>query len=346
MADPKVQYTLSQQFKPKKYQIEKEIKMEIILIKSFTDKPWRSPETYQLIEECLRENWKVTSISINSSEYLNQFLEMLKRKHSRDLFVFNIAEYVDESRKEGFLPDILENLGIRHLGSSSNTVKIGLDKIKTKEILLDHQIPTPEYFVATPDDHHLWDQAGKIGYPLFVKPVFEGGHIGIGDDSIVYNDKQLEQAVQRIHDKFKQPALVERFLTGEGMREFSVGVLDFNQRLFTPVEIDYASMPVKNAILSHQAAVNDLEKVKLVNDKAIEMEIVSLAEKAFAAISARDYSRVDLRMDKTGMYVLEINIMPGLGPHSFLPEAAEAIYQLGYRKLIQNLVTASMDRQT
>ena len=25
--------------------------MEIVLIKSFTDKPWRSPETYQLIEE-------------------------------------------------------------------------------------------------------------------------------------------------------------------------------------------------------------------------------------------------------------------------------------------------------
>jgi hypothetical protein len=34
--------------------------------------------------------------------------------------------------------------------------------------------------------------------------------------------------------------------------------------------------------------------------------------------------------------------MPGLGPHSFLPEAAKAIHALEYNQLIQKLAEDSM----
>jgi D-alanine-D-alanine ligase-like ATP-grasp enzyme len=35
--------------------------------------------------------------------------------------------------------------------------------------------------------------------------------------------------------------------------------------------------------------------------------------------------------------VLEINTMPGLGPHSFLPQQPEEIYGMNYEELIQYL---------
>ena len=44
--------------------------MEIVLIKSYTEKPWRSPETYQLIEDSLREKWPVKSINNQNPEDL------------------------------------------------------------------------------------------------------------------------------------------------------------------------------------------------------------------------------------------------------------------------------------
>jgi len=50
-------------------------------------------------------------------------------------------------------------------------------------------------------------------------------------------------------------------------------------------------------------------------------------------------------MNREGCYVLEINIMPGLGPHSFLPEAAKEIYGLDYARFIQRLARNSMNRQ-
>jgi D-alanine-D-alanine ligase len=180
---------------------------------------------------------------------------------------------------------------------------------------------------------------------LIAKPIREGGHIGISDDSIVYDNANLDKAVNRIFDNHHQPALVEEYITGNGMREFSVGIIDGETRLFTPVEIDYESMDVKIAILSYEVAEKDLERIKLVRDEIIRDEIIDLAERTFVAVGARDYSRVDIRMNHTGCYVLEINIMPGLGPHSFLPEAAKAIHALEYNQLIQKLAEDSMKRK-
>ena len=155
----------------------------------------------------------------------------------------------------------------------------------------------------------------------------------------------MDKAVNRIFDTHNQAALVEEYITGKGMREFSVGITDGETRLFTPIEIDYESMDVQKAILSYEAAQKDLERTKLVQDGRIRDEIIDLSKRTSVAAGARDYSRVNLRMNHTGCYVLEINIMPGLGPHSFLPEAAKDIYALEYNQLIQNLAKDSMRRQ-
>ena len=129
------------------------------------------------------------------------------------------------------------------------------------------------------------------------------------------------------------------------MREFSVGIIDGKTRLFTPIEIDYQSMNIGEEILSYDLAQKDLERTKLVLDEKTRGLIIDLAEKTFEIVGARDYSRVDSRMDDSGCYVLEINIMPGLGPNSFLPQAAKEIYGLEYNQLIQKMVENSIQRQ-
>jgi D-alanine-D-alanine ligase len=321
------------------------IRRSRILIKSYADKPWRNPETYQLIEDSLREKWRVHSINTKNPDTLYSFLDDLRQEYGDNLFVFNIAEYLDETNRKGFLPALLDEWNIPHLGSSSEAVAIGLDKERTKKLLSRNQIPTARYFVANRGDSDNKRLAEKIGYPLFVKPVEDGGHNGIGVDSIVYDYASLEKAVDRVFDNFNQPALVEEYITGKGMREFSVGIIAGETRISTPVEIDYESMGVKIPILSYEAAKRDLERIMLLRDGIIRDEIIDLAERTFTAVGARDYSRVDIRMNPIGCYVLEINIMPGLGPHSFLPEAAKDIHDLEYNQLIQKLAEDSMERQ-
>ena len=319
--------------------------MHIALIKSFTDKPWRSPATYNLIEKSLGEKWPVQSLATNDPGRLHDWIEALKTEYRQNLFVFNIAEFLDEKNKKGFLPALLDEWKAPHLGSCASTVTLGLDKHETKKHLLAAGIPTPRYFIARNLDAGLAEQAEKIGFPLIVKPSLEGGHIGISDNSIVWNKDSLKEAIGLISEEYSQPALVEEYISGKAMREFSVGIIDGKKRLFTPIEIDYPAMNVRTPILSHETALKDLEKIKAVGFEPIRDEIIELAEKTFLAVEAKDYSRIDIRMNDRGCYVLEINIMPGLGPHSFIPESIQSLYGIGYSRLIQTLAENSMARQ-
>lgn len=319
--------------------------MRIALIKSFTDKPWRSPATYDLIEKSLSKKWQVKSLATDNQDTLHDWIDALKKESGQRLFVFNIAEFLDEKSKKGFLPTLLDEWEIPHLGSSASTVALGLDKHETKKHLLAAGIPTPRYFVAGNLDAGIAEQAQKIGFPLIVKPSLEGGHIGISDNSIVWDQASLREAIGRVSEVYSQPALVEEYISGDAMREFSVGIIDGQKRLFTPIEIDFPAMNVRTPILSHETALKDLEKIKAVGLEPIRDEIISLAEKTFSAVAARDYSRVDIRMNDKGCYVLEINIMPGLGPHSFIPESIQSLYGINYSGLIQQLTENSMARQ-
>ncbi len=264
---------------------------------------------------------------------------------AQKVVLFNIAEYLDEENKIGFIPGLLDEMNVPHLGSSAESVAIGLNKASTKDLLDKNGIPTPRYFVVDNQAANTSAAVKKIGFPMIVKPVEEGGHIGIREDSIVHDDVSLNRITCRVLEEHKQPALVEEFITGSGMREFSVGIIDGETRLFTPIEIDYQAMNVKNEILSFELAQQDFERTKSVWDEKIRNKIIQLAEKTFDVVGARDYSRVDLRMNDTGCYVLEINIMPGLGPNSFLPQAAKDIHGLDYSQFVQKLVQVSTQRQ-
>jgi D-alanine-D-alanine ligase len=316
--------------------------MKVVLIKSYARKPWRNPETYRLIERSLGEKWSVSSLDTRDPETLHKLLVGLKQKAGEQVFVFNIAEYLNEENKAGFLPALLDEWNVPHLGSSAESIAIGLDKARTKALLERKGIATPSYFVVEGEAPSLKRPAQSIGFPLIVKPIGEGGHLGISPESIVHDLAGLEKAVKRIFIEYDEPALVEQYIGGEGMREFSVGIIDGELSLFVPMEIDYASMHLDQAILSYEAAQKDLERIKLVSNRQVREEIIDLSLRTFRAVGARDYSRVDLRMNQSGCYVLEINTMPGLGPHSFFPQAAKEMYDLEYNQFIQRLAEVAM----
>lgn len=319
--------------------------MHVILIKSYTDKSWRSPQTYDAIESSLREKWDVTVIHTMEAATLRDRLAELSTKFDGHIFVFNIAEYLDEEKKLGFIPAILDEMQLPHLGSSVQTIEAGLDKAAAKDLFNENNVPTPASFVVEENVEFTTEQVEAIGFPLIVKPLHEGGHIGIDLSSIVRDPIHLEKAIHRIWDEYQQPAIVEDYIIPKGMREFSVGIIEGQQRIFTPIEIDYEAMDVDVPILTYDLAQEDMEEINLVEEGEVCEEINSLAGQAFDAVGAEDYSRVDIRMNETGYYVLEINTMPGLGPHSFLPQAASLIYDFDYATVIQNLTSHGLQRE-
>lgn len=317
--------------------------MHIILIKAFNKKPWRNLKTYQKIESALKAEFETVSVVIaeNGTQLKS---ELMKYSGKSSLFVFNIAEFIDGT-DAAFVPGILEELGLPYLGSSCGTILNGLNKAKAKELAMASGVPTPDFFLVSEFSRDWIKQAEEIGYPVIIKPNFGGGHIGIEDDSIVYNNKQFIETLKKVLQNFNEPMLVEKYITEKNMREFSIGIIGNETRIVLPLEIDYDNMQVQTKILSGTAARKDLERVKLLRgEEKLEEEICNMATLTYNALKGSDYCRVDLRMNNTGLYLLEINIMPGLGPLSFLPFAAKEIMGLDYPQLISLLTKESMKK--
>ena len=187
----------------------------------------------------------------------------------------------------------------------------------------------------------------KLRYPLIVKPIAEGTSKGIGEKSVVVDDNNLREVVKTLLERYKQPALVEEYITG---REFTVGLLgEKRPRVLPPMEIVFTDSSIAHPVYSF-AIKQDWDKhVKYVCPATLtpaEFKNVERAARAtFEALDCRDVARVDLRMAPDGkVYVIEINPLPGLTPKfSDLVLIAEAA-GIDYRTLIGEIMSGAIKR--
>ena len=132
---------------------------------------------------------------------------------------FNICEGHFGDAREAQVPAILEMLRIPYTGSRVMTLALALDKPMTKRVLTYHDLPTPAFQVfervAEPLD-------ASLQFPLFVKPSREGTGMGVGPDSVVHDEAQLRRQLERVFERYQQPALVERYIEG---REVTMGLV-------------------------------------------------------------------------------------------------------------------------
>lgn len=228
--------------------------------------------------------------------------------------VFNVAEGLHGESRESYIPSICDALRLPYTGSGVLTLAVALDKAMAKRVFAFEGVPTPPFRVIKPGEEI--DVKG-LRFPLFAKPLREGSSMGITERSRVDTYEQLRDIVLRIHQNYRQPALVEEFLTG---REFTVGILGNESPVYFPVmEINYCAVPEGHEVYSRQfkaewsswnyylcpAPLSDLERWKL--------QETALA--AFRSLNCKDFGRVDIRYDRDGQpCVMEINPIPGLSP--------------------------------
>ena len=229
--------------------------------------------------------------------------------------VFNMAYGIQGESRYTHIPSMLEMLGIPYVGSSPSGHTLALDKVLTKIIWKNNNLLTPDFWVFNSPTEDLC----RVKYPVIVKPKMESVSFGL---KVVSNDNDLRKAIQFIVEKFDQQALVEQFIRG---REFCVGLLGNSPvESFPVLEIDLQSDP--DAI---QTVDNKKDKPRkkicpanISSDLAQKMQKLSI--EAFNALNLRDFSRVDIRLDKDdNIYLLEINSMASMGETGSYPTAAK-----------------------
>lgn len=219
--------------------------------------------------------------------------------------VFNMAYGIQGQSRYTHIPALLEMLGIPYVGSNPAGHAVALDKVLSKMVFLQHNLPTPAFWIASSAEE---DFEG-IRFPVIVKPKMEAVSFGL---RMVNDEKGLRDAVKEITQEFQQQVLVEEFIPG---REFAVGLLGNGPYLesLPIVEIDFGGDPDGYQSLDDKMN-HPREKVcpaRLTPE--VEENLRTLARQAFESLGLLDFARVDFRMDNHNkLHILEINSMASL----------------------------------
>lgn len=301
------------------------------------DAEYDTPQTIAAIREAI-ESYGHTVVELEATPELSTLLPAA----AVDV-VFNIAEGIGGRNREAQVPALLELLGIPYTGSDPAAMSLTLDKSLAKQIVAQAGCMTPLSMVMRTGKERL---IKGLDFPLMVKPVAEGSSKGIVGRSVVESDAELRESARELIVKYKQDVLIEAYLPG---REFTVALLGESKPKALPaMEVIFTDPARKHPIYDFECKFKGqgvTYNVPAKVDEPLTREIERVAKRAFSALGARDYGRVDLRMDAQGrVNFVECNPLPGLSPgFSDMCLIADAV-GISYRTLIGEILAPCIRR--
>lgn len=221
--------------------------------------------------------------------------------------------------ENGTIQGLLNFLRLPYTGPGVSASAASFDKEVTKTLWRAAGLPVPEGRVMTGDEDDATLEAvirelGATG--LVVKPGRDGSSIGVSklDRPTTATLREALKLAKSLCDEI----LVEEYIRG---REFTVAVLDGRALPVIEIRAPEGSYDFQNKyytdVVSYDCPANLSEE-----ESATLREY---CEKAFRAVGARGWSRIDALRRADGRFaLLEINTAPGMTPHSLVPMAARA----------------------
>jgi len=213
--------------------------------------------------------------------------------------------------EDGTVQGLLELLGIPYTGSGVLASSLAIDKVATKQMLIYHGLPTPDFRVFKRGEDRATFLAEVTDFPQVVKPAREGSTIGI---SIVHNRSELEDGFDEAlrHDS---TVLVEAFIAGA---EVTVAV------------IDGTALPIIQVVpkegfydYTNKYTVGRTEYLLPAPlPAAVYARLQEAAVAAYGAIGCSGAARIDFMVRGEEVFCLEVNTIPGMTETSLLPKAA------------------------
>ena len=233
--------------------------------------------------------------------------------------------------EDGATQKLLSKNNIKFTGSDEISTKKCWDKISSKILMVENQIPTPEFQVISANQKlDLEDEFFLKNNSFFVKPNSNGSSFGV---SKVDHKKNLEEAVKEAR-KYSNDVIIEKAYNSA---EYTVGIL--KGEALQPLEIIAED---KEGFYDYEAKYlsKGTKKVEVV-DKTIKDQLKNIALKAFYKHGCQTWGRVDFVYDGKDLGVLEINTVPGFTEKSLFPLAAK-MSGINYQELITNIIEDSL----
>jgi D-alanine-D-alanine ligase len=251
--------------------------------------------------------------------------------------------------EDGTVQGMLELMGLPYTGSGVLASALAMDKVMSKRLFQAAGVPviegiyiTRERFAGCTEEEFrsasLRDVETRLGFPVFVKPNAGGSTCGC---ALVERPETLFAAVQEALE-FDDTALIERYVRG---MEITVGVLDFVGE--PPLALPVIEIVPKGEYYDYESKYAPGGSEHIIPARlphSVIERAQEIARECHEVLGCRGMSRTDLIAADDGLYVLEVNTIPGMTPTSLLPQAAEHA-GISFSQLLDRLIRSAVGRR-
>jgi carbamoyl-phosphate synthase large subunit len=250
----------------------------------------------------------IESIMINNNpETVSTDFDTSDRLYFEPLAFEDVLNVIEHEKPEGVivqfggqtsinLAERLQGAGVKILGTSVDGIDIAEDRERFKQLLQKLDIRQPQNATATNEAQAL-SEAGKIGYPVVVRPSYVIAGRGM---QIVHDDEGLKKYIGEAVDvSQKRPVLIDKYIDKAVECEID-GVAD-GQRLFVGGIMEH----VERAGVHSGDANNVVPCVKL--KPSTQKAILEYSEKIALALGTIGSINIQYVVQNDVIFVLEAN---------------------------------------
>jgi D-alanine-D-alanine ligase len=242
--------------------------------------------------------------------------------------------------EDGTLQGLCEMIDVAYVGPGVTASALAMDKLLFKRQMVAAGVPVVEYEAVRRADFErdarsFLEAAGRLPFPVFVKPSVGGSSVGVKK---VLGPECLESSV-RFALQFDDTVIVERGVKG---RELECAVLGYQT-----IEASVVGEIVPGNDFYDYADKYLQDTAQLIAPAELRPDLSDrlrgLAVRAFEAIGGVGLARVDFLVEGEGIYVNEINTLPGFTSISMYPRLWE-LTGIPLPKLVDRLVKIAQER--
>ena len=244
--------------------------------------------------------------------------------------------------EDGTLQGMLELANVPYTSSGVGASALGMDKILMKQFFRGADLPvlpsvwyTMTEFQADPG-RILKETEEVLGYPVYVKPAKLGSSIGV---SRAENGEELREALELAFE-YDRRVLVEKGLTKP--IELNCSVLGYDGEMTaSPIEmpisgedfLDFKEKYLAGGGSKGMASLHRVLPAPIEDD--LRIRIQEMSKSIFRMMDCKGVVRIDYMFDRDsgGLYITEINVIPGSLAFYLWENAG-----MPYRELIDRMV--------